>query len=121
MKLLPVNWSESFAAAIAVALGSDIDFVRDEVERGICQAWEFICDGEILGHVITRLEPDTLVVVAYEGTDVLSFGDLIVRVCEHKNLKWARFHTTRPGLNRLLAELKPEPIEYVMRIECYGR
>lgn len=121
MKLVLAVWSESFAAAVAVALGSDLDFIRTEVERGLCQAWHFVIDDKIAGHVVTRLESDTLVVVAYEGSDVLSFGDMIVRVCEQKKLPWARFHTTRPGLNKLLAELKPEPLEYVMRVKCYGR
>jgi len=121
VKLLVTEWSESFAAAIATALGSDSDFIADEVKRGVCQAWLFVDGDETLGHAITRLEPDTLCVVAYEGNSVEAFADMIVRIAEAKQIPHARFHTVRPGLNKLLARFNPEPLEYVMRVKCYGR
>jgi len=121
VKLLLAEWSESFAAAIASALGSDSEFIADEVKNGVCQAWLFVDGKETIGHAITRLETETLVVVAYEGKDVEAFADMIVRICETKQLPYARFHTVRPGLNKLLARFNPEPLEYVMRVKCYGR
>ena len=121
MKLLPVEWSESFATSVAIALGSDTRLIYEQVKSGACQCWIFTCDGQTIGHAVTRLETDTLCVVAYEGLNVQAFADYIIRVAVAKNLPYARFHTHRPGLIKLLAEFKPEPLEYVMRIKCYGR
>lgn len=121
MRLELTKWSDSFANSVGIALGSDSLFIQQEVESGQCQVWEFIDGDIILGHAVTRLEKDTLVVVAYEGENVQSFGDLIVRVCELKGLPYARFHTQRPGLIKLLRELEPEPLEYVIRVHCNGR
>lgn len=121
MKLLPCEFSESFAAAIATALGSDAHFIAEQVAAQICQAWLFTCNGETLGRAVTRLEKDCLVVVAYEGKNVEAFGDMIVRIAKAKELPLARFHTYRPGLIKLLARLNPEPLEYVVGVKCYGR
>lgn len=121
MRLELVKWSEPFANSVGKALGSDSLFIQQEVEKGIAQAWLFKDGDTILGSAVTRLETDTLVVIAYEGKDVHIFGDLIVRIAEHKKLPYARFHTQRPGLIKLLAELNPEPLEYVIKVDCYGR
>ena len=120
--LQSVDWSESFAAGISKAAGSDLSFIQDEFKRGGLQLWEYRADGENLtGYAVTRLEGDTLVVVAYEGQNVLDFGWFIVSICELKGLAYARFHTQKPGLIKLLAELEPEPLEYVMRVPINGR
>ncbi len=121
MKLHSVQWSESFAGYVQTALGSDLGFIRQEVEAGFCQCWEFGFEDEIFGYVVTRLEGDTLVVVAYEGLHVKGCADLLVQICEIKGLPYIRFHTQRPGLIRLLKDFNPEPLEYVVRIKCNGR
>lgn len=120
--LQSVDWSESFAAGISKAAGSDLSFIHDEVKSGVCQCWEFRADGENLtGYAVTRLEHDTLVVVVYEGQNVIDFGWFIVSICELKGLAYARFHTQKPGLIKLLADLEPEPLEYVLRVPINGR
>ena len=120
--LKTVDWSESFAAGISKAAGSDLSYIQDEYKRGLCQCWEFRADGENLtGYAVTRFEEDTLVVVCYEGHDVLDFGWFIVSICEIKGLAYARFHTQRPGLIKLLSALEPEPLEYVIRVPIDGR
>jgi len=121
MELKPTKFSVSFAAQISVALGADSEYIQGEVEAGIAQAWLFTCDGKTLGYAVTRLEPETLVVVAYQGENVNAFGDMIVRIAEAKGLLWTRFHTQRSGLIKLLADFNPEPLEYVVRIKAHGR
>lgn len=121
MNLEPCEYSESVAAALVTAMGSDAQFISEQIKGKICQSWRFSMDGETLGYAVTKMETDTFVVVCYEGSDVCSFGDMIVRICEMKKVPFARFHTTRPGLIKLLAALNPEPLEYVVRVPCYGR
>ncbi len=121
MKLELCEFSESVAAALSVAMGSDAQYITEQIEKKICQVWEFSTDGITLGYAVTRLEPDTFVIVCYEGKMVAAFGDFIQRLCDVKKIPLCRFHTTRPGLIKLLRGLNPEPLEYVIGVKCYGR
>ena len=121
MKLQPCEYSEFIAGHLSTAMGSDAHLIERDIKMNRCQVWRFSFENETLGYAVTRMESDTFVVVAYEGSDVASFGDMIVRICEMKKVPFARFHTQRPGLIKLLAALNPEPLEYVVRVNCYGR
>lgn len=119
--LISVPWSDSFAAHISIAAGPDRDYIADEISRGVAQAWEFKPNGEILGYTITRLEGDTLVCICYEGGHLKQFADFMCEVCRDYKIPFIRFHTQRPALLRMLQYLKPEPIEYVMRVCTNGQ
>ncbi len=121
MKLEPCEFSEPVAAALSVAMGADSQYIARQIADKICQVWEFSLDGRTLGYAVTRMEPDTFVIVCYEGKMVAAFGDFIRRLCELKKIPQARFHTCRPGLIKLLHALNPEPLEYVIGVQCYGR
>ncbi len=121
MRLLPCDYSEPVAVALRRAMGSDISYIEKEIAANQSQVWAFTIDGEIVGYAVTRQESDTYVVVCYEGSHVEEYAHFVRRVCEFKEIPYARFHTTRPGLIKLLASLNPEPLEYVVRVDCYGR
>lgn len=121
MKLELCKYSESVASALRRAMGSDIQYIEDEIASGVCQLWRFSLEDALLGYAVTRQEADTYVIVCYEGSHVQDFAHYVRRVCDYKKIPYARFHTTRPGLIKMLASLNPEPLEYVVRVECYGR
>lgn len=119
--LQSVPWSESFATSVRNALGSDSLFIQSEVARDVCQIWDYIIDHEIVAQVVTREESDTLVIVAYEGSHLKEFGRYMFDLAVEKRIPYVRFHTQKPGLIKILAEFNPEPLEYVIRVNCYGR
>ncbi len=121
VKLELCNYSEPVAAALAVAMGSDVSFIEAEIHAEQAQVWRFSYHNETLGYAVTRMEPDCYVIVCYAGSDVQEYAHFVRRVCERSKIPYARFHTQRPGLIRLLASLNPEPLEYVLRVRCYGR
>lgn len=121
MKLELCQYSEPVAVALAAAMGSDIQFIEDEISSNVCQVWRFSYQDETLGYAVTRMEPDCYVIVCYAGSHVEDYAHYVRRVCEFKEIPYARFHTQRPGLIKLLASVNPEPLEYVVRVKCYGR
>jgi hypothetical protein len=108
------DWSAEARENLSRALDVDIDLIGEQVKRGLASLW--IIDGGT-AYMVSRREFDTLVIVAYQGSNLRGTAPYIIRVAQANGCTDIRFHTNNPALIRLLREYDPDPIEYVCRIK----
>ena len=88
--------------------------VASQIACGACELYR-INAGQAF--VVLREERDIgeLVVSAFEGSGLREFADLLVKWASAKGFRAIRFHTTRPGLERMLRHHGVELAEYVYK------
>lgn len=96
---------------------ADRDIIADEIERGISELWR-IDDGK--AYMVTRMETDELVIVAFQGKGLANVAPILVETAKRHGLDSIRFHTKRPALARLLKHWQPEHVEHVYRVHING-
>lgn len=102
---------------IVDAMGDDAEYIIDEVLHNEAMLFRV----EDIGYCILRREGSEMVVVCYQGIRLKLFARFIVNLSKQNGCTSLRFHTKRPAMARALAELHPEPIEYVYRVNCHGK
>jgi len=111
------TWSSESDAGLAKALPCPVlrSIVADEVTRGVSNLWRCTTD-QHQAWAVTRLDhnPDELVVVAFEGSGMLTFGPMFVRAAQAANVP-LRAHVTSPLVERLLRRLKLTRSEVILR------
>lgn len=103
------------------ALRGAEEFIGAEVMNGAAEAWRIDHGGGTPSWMVTRIEGDELVVVAYEGRELRAAARAIVRHATRDGFTSVRFHHVTPALARLVGEFKPETVEIVSRINLNGR
>lgn len=100
--------------------GAD-EFIGAEVTNGAAEAWRIDHRDGPPSWMVTRIEGDELVIVAYEGRELRNAARAIVRHATRDGFASLRFHHVTPALARLVGEFKPETVEIVSRINLHGR
>ena len=97
------------------AAGKCIEFLREEINRGISELWHFKDDRDE-AYVITRIDenPREFVVCYFEGSGMQKFGRLIVGAAHAKGMP-VRAHTSQPAVARLLRRIGLSIDEMVLR------
>lgn len=96
----------------------DAELVGREVLEGRADCWR-LHGGR--SYMVTRLEGDELVIVAYEGERCRQVMRAIVEHVRTRGVRSMRFHTQQPWLIELFRDFDPEPLEYVVRVYLHGR
>ena len=105
-------WSAEAERSLCLCLRDDRDaIVRGVNERGLeCyRLW----DGD--AYMVTRVEEGELTCVCYQGKRLVEACAWMRAQCQRLGLRSMRFHTTRPGLQRLLRKFDFKHAEHVFR------
>lgn len=113
----PRQWSEEAERGLSKALPCPIirSIVADEVRGGVARLW--LChDDTHRAWAVTRIDrnPQELVVVAFEGTGMLTFGPQFVAAAKAGRMP-LRAHVTSPIVARLLRRLGLSQSEMILR------
>lgn len=102
------------------ASGKCLDYLREEVRRGIAQLWHFR-DERDEAYAITRtdLNPREFVVCYFQGSGLVKFGR-VLRDAAHSRGLTVRAHTSRPGVARMLRSLGASMDEMIFRSAAHG-
>lgn len=115
MEVKKINWFNHLDAVMIAALGDDLEFIKNEIQSGICELWEVVGKG----YLITRIEPDEsnqpfeLVFVAAVGRNMQAVIPYFQELARPKGVKKMRIHSKRPGMGRYLKEFGFEQAEVV--------
>ena len=108
------KWREAAVKGLGETLRDCEELLREQVENNIAELW---C---IDGHswMITRTEyfpnrQPELVVCCYKGEQVKAVTKVIYETAIKQGFGSIRYHTQRPGLNRLVSDLGFEFMESI--------
>ncbi|SRR5258706_1820716 len=97
------QWSDAAELGLGETLGKFRDELADQVNRGIAELWR-------LGrrtYLLTRLDKwahgSELVVCCLKGEGLHEIAPVIIERAKKQGIDSIRFHTTRPGLSRLVS------------------
>lgn len=113
-----VNWTREIGARLVTACQGDERAIASQVLDGLATLWE-INGGE--SYLIVRVELPELVIVCFEGSRVRQVMTAVWADAKRQGYRNLRFHTRWSKLIDIFRDFGPEPIEYVVRIPCYGR
>lgn len=113
-----VRWSHAIGEKLAVACRGDEAVIASEVLDGLAVLWE-INGGE--SYMVTRVEGPELVIVCYQGARVRPVMLVVHAEAVKQGYRNVRFHTRWLRLIDMFRDLRPETLEYVVRIPCNGR
>lgn len=119
MRARAVPWTADHDRLMAVSAGRDLPIIREEVRRGIATLWACEQDGELLAHVVTRIDGvkglnQELVIVLGEGRGFFAVVPMFLRLAERDGLP-VRVHVQRRGLIRMFDRLGVSLDHYVLR------
>ena len=114
------RWSEQAEVYIRRALNANgVLDIRDEVQRGVSQLWEFGDDRGLAGYAVTRLERYPSGIewcwVACAGRDFMPYARLLLQEAERRGLV-VRVHLTSKAMQRWYSRLGFEVSETIMRV-----
>lgn len=67
-------------------------------------------------YLVIRVEGIELIILAFVGKNAIAVMDFCVRLARAKGLESVRFHTSRPGLARLVKQFNPIELERVYKV-----
>lgn len=108
-----VAWTAGADQGLKTALGEDLPFIRQEVERGISSLW-YIPPGTWM---VTRAEGTELVIVALEGRGLEKIMPVLISRAKAQGFTTLRAHTERPGLEKYLKRWGASRREIVLELE----
>ena len=112
---LPPEFAQRIAPLCA---GNEWLRMAEDIKRGIAELFS-INAGESVA--VTRFDTDIceLVVLAYEGRNVMDFARVMVAAGKNNGARTIKYHTRRRGMARLLSQLGAVEVEtvYVVNLE----
>lgn len=116
MRLERLTWQQ-VAPYVGKACGNDAADIAADVESGNAEAWR-IDDGE--AYMVNRIERTAtgkeLVVMVLQGRGLRRIAPQIIEAARSVGCVTIRFHTTRPGMARMLKPFGFEEAERVYRV-----
>lgn len=67
-------------------------------------------------YLVIRVEGTELIILALAGKHGVAIMDFCLRLARAKGLESVRFHTSRPGLARLIKQFNPVELERVYKV-----
>lgn len=112
-----ITWSDEADRGLSRALPNALirSIVAAEVQSGTSMLWD--CENDTHhAYVVTRVDanPTEFVIVAFEGTGMLTFGPEFVAAARSRGIP-LRAHVTNPIVARLLRKLGMRVDEWVLR------
>lgn len=108
--------AEQALSCCDIAVGNDGDIIKAELISGISEAWQ-------INNItfITRIEKNStgkeLVVVCSQGSGLAKAAKVLRKAAIAAGCNTARFHTSRPAQQRLLAQFNFIELERVYQME----
>ncbi len=106
-------WSADAEQGLSLTLQQDLQWMRQEVEKGIAQLWR-INQGALW--VVTRGELDELVLCCVQGKGLHDFMPFLINQARKQGFKTMRCHTDRKGLLRALQRYGVRQREVVLEL-----
>lgn len=119
MRLLKLDaWTQPARAALEPCANSfDWPLIVQDVAEG--RAELFRCSDDYPAgdsYAVLRIDGGELVIVAAAGVDAHRLFEAALAIAAGNGLRMIRFHSKRPGLERLLARFGPAEVERVYRV-----
>jgi hypothetical protein len=108
-----VPWSDEAEAGLGSSLGYETVAIKAQVDAGVAILWHSKSANSWL---ITRTEPDELVIMCYAGRGARAMFRVIYNHAKTLGKRCVRFHTEQPWIIDLLSDWQPMPLEYVVRV-----
>jgi len=108
------QWCPELDQGLSLTFGRDRDAIARGVNNGWLEAYR-LWDGA--AYMVTRVEHGELTCCCYQGERVIEAMRWMRATCARLGLHAIRFHTQRPGLQRLLHEFGFQLDAYVFRVE----
>lgn len=108
--------ASEIAPHIQQSAAEDLPVILTEIEQGECEAWR-VDQGK--AYMVTRIEHPELVVVCLEGRGLRQIAPDIIARARRLGLRSIRFHTSRPGMGRVMQAFGFTEAERVYRTRLY--
>lgn len=105
--------ADQIGGHIGTAAGDDLTGILDEIRQGIAEAWRV---DEGAAWLVTRIEGRELVVVCFEGRDLLRLTRDLFTVARQQGLETIRAHAKHRGIFRMFRMLGAQEAERVYRL-----
>ena len=92
-----LGWSPDIEKRLGVALMTDRDEIRQDIECGKLDLMEW--DGELL--TVTEIQGSTFVICCIAGRGVVRHMASLYQLAQQSGCDTARFHSHRPGIARV--------------------
>ena len=114
MKAARLNWSSEMLAVLQPVMGSAAEQLqlKKQVACGMAEVWRI----EQV-YMIVRQEESELVICCLAGKGLLKVAPLVVEAANQAGCETIRFHSSRPGLARLLTECGFYELERVYQMK----
>lgn len=86
--------------------------IVDDIESNRAQLF-YVCNDSYL---VLRMLPDELLILAASGSDAKMLMEICLQIAKLNGVEHVRFHTSKKGLPRLLAEFNPVEVSREYRI-----
>ena len=104
------QWRPEAERGLDQTLRNDTEALKTQVNSGIAELWHIDGHSWMISRVEDYGDKKELVICCYQGKDLLTIGEEIIKAAKQQGLHSIRFHTQRKGLNRLL---KPFGFRYL--------
>src|SRR6187431_404162 len=108
-----VEWSDAAEAGLGDALGNDAAVIRDQVRAGEAALFHAKGPGTWM---VTRLEGRELVIVCFAGRGTRAACHSVMAYARSLGVTSLRYHTRHAWIIELLADWRPQAVEYVIRL-----